>query len=116
LTSARTASAAEWLAYDLQAVHRATIVGETTAGASHPIRFIRVNDAFDVSMPAGRARSRFTKTDFEQVGVQPDVKTPADLALKTAYLEALTTMLARTSEPRARSELERAIAAQKTNG
>jgi hypothetical protein len=116
LTSAHTASAAEWLAYDLQAVHRATIIGETTAGASHPIRFIRVNDAFDISMPAGRVRSRFTKTDFEQVGVQPDVKTTSDLALKAAYLESLTTLLARTTDPRARTELERAIAAQKANG
>jgi len=117
LTSARTASAAEWLAYNLQAVHRAKIVGETTAGASHPIRMIRLNDAFDVSMPTGKARSRFTHTDFEQVGVQPDVKTLADSALKAAYLESLTTLLARTTDPRARTELERAIAAaQRANG
>ena len=116
LTSAHTASAAEWLAYNLQAVHRARIVGETTAGASHPIRFVRINDAFDISMPSGKVRSRFTNTDFEQVGVQPDVKTTSDLALKAAYLESLTTLLARTTDPRARTELERAIAAQKANG
>src|SRR3989442_4463024 len=35
LTSAHTLSAGEGLAYDLQAVKRATILGGTTAGADH---------------------------------------------------------------------------------
>jgi hypothetical protein len=115
LTSSFTASAAEWLAYNLQSVHRAKVVGETTAGASHPVRVMRLNNAFDISMPIGKVRSRFTNTDFEHVGVQPDVKTSSDRALKAAYLESLTMLLARTSDPRVRAELERAIAAQKAN-
>ncbi len=110
LTSARTASAAEWLAYNLQSVGRAKIVGEVTAGAAHPIRFLRLNDMFDASIPIGRARSRITKTDFEGVGVRPDIAVPVDRAFSTAYRELLGVLLAQTNDPLAKAELQRAVA------
>jgi C-terminal processing protease CtpA/Prc len=110
LTSARTASAAEWLAYNLQSVGRAKIVGEVTAGAAHPIRFVRLNDMFDAAIPIGRVRSRITKTDFEGVGVQPDIAVPVDRAFSTAYRELLGRLLAQTSDPLMKAEIERAVA------
>lgn len=110
LTSPRTASAAEWLAYNLQALKRARVVGEISAGAAHPIQFIRLNGDFDASIPIGRARSRITKTDFEGLGVQPDLKVSADQALSIAHGEALRTLLSRTSDPLAKAEIERALA------
>jgi hypothetical protein len=110
LTSARTASAAEWLAYNLQSVGRAKIVGEVTAGAAHPIRFVRLNDMFDAAIPIGRVRSRITKTDFEGVGVQPDIAVPVDRAFSTAYRELLGRLLAQTSDPVMKAEIERAVA------
>jgi hypothetical protein len=115
LTSARTASAAEWLSYDLQGTHRATLVGEVTAGAAHPIQFIRLSEDFDASIPIGRVRSRITHTDFEGVGVQPDTKVAAPLALETAYGELLQTLIARSTDPLAKAELERAIATRKAS-
>ena len=110
LTSARTASAAEWLAYNLQSLGRAKIVGEVTAGAAHPIRFVRLSNLFDASIPIGRVRSRITKTDFEGVGVRPDIEVPVDRAFSTAYRELLGMLLAQATDPLAKAEIERAVA------
>jgi hypothetical protein len=84
LTSARTFSAAEELAYDLQALKRATIVGETTAGGAHPASEGRLDDHFILMVPWGKAINPVTGTNWEGVGVQPDVKVPASEALDTA--------------------------------
>ncbi len=51
LTSARTFSAGEGLAYLLQERRRATIVGERTAGAANPGRPIAVRGGLDVTVP-----------------------------------------------------------------
>jgi len=113
LTSSRTASAGEWLAYDLKNVRRATLVGEVTAGAAHPIQFVRLNGDFDASIPIGRMRSRMTHTDFEGIGVQPDVQVTASVAFDTAYGALLQTLIARATDPLVRAELERAAANNK---
>lgn len=89
LTSARTFSAGEELAYDLQTQKRATIVGETTGGGAHPITIHRVDDHFAVLVPSGRAINPVTHTDWEGTGVVPDVATSASRALLTAQLLAL---------------------------
>ena len=116
LTSSRTASAAEWLAYDLKNVRRATLVGEVTAGAAHPIQFVRLNRDFDASIPIGRVRSRITRTDFEGIGVQPDVQVASSAAFDTAYGALLQTLIARATDPLVRAELERAAANKKGVG
>lgn len=84
LTSARTFSGAEEFAYDLQALKRATVVGETTGGGAHPVRGRRVDAHFVVMLPWRRAVNPVTKTNWEGVGVTPDVKTSADAALTVA--------------------------------
>jgi hypothetical protein len=89
LTSKRTFSGAEEFSYDLKNLKRATIVGETTGGGAHPGGFERLGEHFGAFIPAGRAISPVTKTDWEGTGVEPDVKVPRDQALKTAYLLAL---------------------------
>jgi len=92
LVSGRTASAAEEFSYDLQNEKRATIVGEKTAGGAHTVEF----RTFDVGpfiaalkLPSGRAISPVTKTNWEVVGVKPDIEVPADKALAAARLDAL---------------------------
>jgi retinol-binding protein 3 len=84
LTSKRTFSGAEELAYDLKNLKRATIVGETTVGGAHPTRFERVDDHFGVMVPHSRAVNPITKTNWEGTGVEPDVKVPAEQALDVA--------------------------------
>jgi hypothetical protein len=81
LTSAYTRSAAEALAYTLQALKRATIVGETTSGEAHPTFQVRVGDHFGLLLPAGKTVNSVTGTDWEGVGVAPDVNVPASEAL-----------------------------------
>jgi C-terminal processing protease CtpA/Prc len=84
LTSSHTFSAGEELAYDLQSQKRATVVGETTAGGAHPFRPERIDDRFTLRVPYARAINPITKTDWEGVGVQPDVRVPEGDALATA--------------------------------
>lgn len=84
LTSARTFSGAEEFAYDLQSLKRATIVGETTAGGAHMTASGRIGDHLLISVPVRRAINPITHTNWEGVGVQPDVKVPSEQALETA--------------------------------
>ena len=84
LTSAHTFSAAEEFAYDLQALKRATIVGETTAGGAHPASEGRIDDHFVLMVPWGKAINPVTGTNWEGVGVVPDVKVAASEALDAA--------------------------------
>jgi hypothetical protein len=84
LTSAHTFSGAEEFAYDLKTLKRATIVGETTGGGAHPVRGRRIDDHFMIGVPFARAINPITHTNWEGVGVEPDVKVPASEALATA--------------------------------
>lgn len=84
LTSRRTFSAAEQFAYDMQALRRATIVGETTGGGAHAGVLHRVNAHFGVGIPQVRSLNPFSRSDWEGVGVQPDVKATAEGALEVA--------------------------------
>lgn len=84
LTSKRTFSAAEAFAYDFQALKRATIVGEVTGGGANPFEYRRVHPHFALSLPEARSINPITGTNWQDVGVQPDVMVPADQALETA--------------------------------
>jgi hypothetical protein len=74
LTSNKTFSAAEEFSYNLKNLKRATIVGETTGGGAHPGSMFRINDHFSAFVPSGRAINPITKTNWEGMGVEPDVK------------------------------------------
>ena len=90
LTANRTFSAAEEFSNNLKVLKRATIVGETTGGGANPGGVFRVGDHFGVFVPTGRAINPITKTNWEGTGVEPDVKVAKEMALKTAYISALT--------------------------
>jgi retinol-binding protein 3 len=85
LTSSRTFSGAEEFAYDLQTQKRATIVGETTAGGANPGRPVPLPYGLTLFVPTGRAINPITKTNWEGVGVKPDLAVAADDALAVAY-------------------------------
>ena len=110
LTSSYTFSAAEEFAYDLKNLKRATLVGETTGGGANPVNIMRINDRFDVSIPVGRAVNPITKTNWEGVGVEPDVSVPAQTALETAHVAALKNKLARSDDAETKRKLGELIA------
>lgn len=89
LTSSRTFSGAEEFTYNLKHLKRATVVGETTGGGAHTVAGRRINNQFAINVPSGRPINAVTKTNWEGVGVEPDVKVSADNALKAAHLMAL---------------------------
>jgi hypothetical protein len=84
LTSAHTFSGGEEFTYDLKAQKRATIVGETTGGGAHPVSGHRIDEHFIIGVPFARAINPVTHTNWEGVGVEPDVKVAAGDALATA--------------------------------
>jgi len=84
LTSKRTFSAAEAVAYDLQANKRATIVGEVSGGGANPFEYRRIDDHFALSLPEQRSVNPVTGTNWQNVGVKPDIPVRADTALEKA--------------------------------
>jgi len=99
LTSNETFSGGEEMAYDLQSLHRAKTVGETTGGGAHPVGGHPVADSFVVMVPSGRPINPVTKTDWEGVGVVPDIKVAADAALEEAHRRALADIAAAKKAP-----------------
>jgi Peptidase family S41 len=89
LTSKRTFSGGEELAYDFQALKRGTLFGEVTGGGAHPTGAYRIHDRFFAYIPHRQSINPVTKTNWEGVGVKPDVAVAADDALKVAHEAAL---------------------------
>lgn len=88
LTSPRTASAAEHMTLALKRTHRATIIGETTAGAGHYGGEVKIGEKFQAFIPIGRTFDPDTGKDWEGTGVAPDVAVPAKDALVEALLRS----------------------------
>lgn len=84
LTSDFTFSAGEGFAYMMQANNRATIVGEITSGGAHPVKFFPLNGGFLAKIPIGRSVNPITGTNWEGIGVVPDIKVDEASALKVA--------------------------------
>ncbi len=110
LTSKETFSAAEDFAYAMKNNKRATIIGEVTGGGAHPGDIHRLNAHFMMNVPSGRSISPVTKTDWEVVGVQPDIKVSADDALETAQLLLLKEFLKTEKDPMWQDALKESIA------
>ena len=95
LVNEHTYSAAEEFAYDLQSLHRATIIGKTTGGAAHWVTSSSLGNGFIGNIPFRKAVNPYTHTNWEKVGVKPDVngsdENALDLALLTAYKNIIST-------------------------
>lgn len=109
LTSRRTFSAAEEFTYNLKNLKRATIIGETTGGGAHPVNARRLGKNFLITVPFARSINPITKTNWEGVGVKPDIETPAEKALKVAHLAALKSALPKTSDQTLAGQLKSMI-------
>lgn len=111
LTSASTFSGGEALAYDLQALGRATVVGEVTRGGAHPSTLVPLGEHVELRLPVARSVNPITGGNWEAVGVQPDVAVPAAQALEVAERAALEAIAADESLPApSRTEAEGALA------
>jgi Flp pilus assembly protein TadD len=84
LISGRTFSGGEEFAYNFKTRKRATLIGETTGGGANPGGMYAVNEALAIFIPTGRAINPVTKTNWEGVGVEPDLPTKPDDALERA--------------------------------
>jgi hypothetical protein len=107
LTSNRTFSGGEEFAYDMKNLKRATLIGETTGGGANPGGEVRLADHFNAFIPTGRAVSPITKTNWEGVGVKPDIDVPKEQALKAAYIMALNKLAEKNADPRLKAEYKR---------
>jgi hypothetical protein len=99
LTSNNTFSAAEEFSYNLKHMKRATVIGEATGGGAHDNKFVILNDNFMMSLPFARALNPITKTNWEGVGVEPDVKISSNKALETAQTLAMRKMSEKEEDP-----------------
>jgi C-terminal processing protease CtpA/Prc len=106
LTSGQTFSGAEEFAYNLRTQKRATLVGETTGGGANPGDLRRLSEHFEMFVPSGRAINPITNTNWEGVGVEPHVKTPAPQALAAAQALALKGLIEGEHDAVQRAALE----------
>jgi hypothetical protein len=106
LISKFTFSGGEECAYDLQTQKRATLMGETTGGGAHPGEGAALGHGLVAFVPSGRAINPITHTDWEKVGVKPDISLPAADAMKAAYLGLLQDRLKAVKDPQEQGPLQ----------
>ncbi|MGM9516283.1 S41 family peptidase [Roseateles sp. DB2] len=108
LTSSKTFSAGEHLAYDLQQAGRAKVVGEPSGGGANPGTFRTVHPHFRLWVSLARSVSPVTGGNWEGRGVQPDERVKAPEARRVAYGRALKDLVlakAPSAMPGEREEL-----------
>jgi hypothetical protein len=113
LTSPDTFSGGEELAYDLQATGRARIVGRTTGGGANPNEAYALGGRFTALVPNGAAENPITGTNWEGVGVKPDVEAEPAAALGVAQRLALEAALAQADNEAERQSIRQAMAGLK---
>ena len=105
LTSPRTFSAAEYFAYTMKNLNRAVIIGEQTKGGAHPVDVLIVKDDILAQISICESYNPITKSNWEGVGVEPDIKVSAENAIQKAQIIALEKILLTTSDVERINEL-----------
>lgn len=85
ITSNRTFSGAEEFSYNMQTQKRATLIGQITGGGANPGGTRRINDNLSVFIPTGKAINPITQTNWEGIGVIPEIKTSEEESFNKAY-------------------------------
>lgn len=98
LTGEDTLSGCEDLAYALKNARRATLIGATTGGGAHAGSPQRLSAHFMMFVPSGRPINPITHTDWEGVGVIPDIAVSEKKALDVATIAALKDLIATTKD------------------
>jgi len=111
LTSARTFSGAEEFSYNMKNLERGVLVGDTTGGGAHPVNSRLFENLYvSMALPFGRAVNPISGTNWEGVGVIPDVAVPSEEALDHAYLLAVRNLKEKAVDERRAASLEFVIA------
>ncbi|MDP2258702.1 MAG: S41 family peptidase [Caulobacter sp.] len=87
-------SAAEEFVYHVQQFRLGELIGQTTAGAANNNDLLPIAPGFVLSLSTGRPVHAVSGTNWEAVGVRPDVETPPELALDVALQRALVRLAA----------------------
>lgn len=85
ITSQKTFSGAEEFSYNMQTQKRAILVGQTTGGGANPGGTRGITDNLRVFIPNGKAVNPITNTNWEGVGVIPEIKTTIEEAMDKAH-------------------------------
>ncbi|KFF12110.1 hypothetical protein IW15_11070 [Chryseobacterium soli] len=93
LTSKKTFSAGEGLAYFLQQYKLAEIIGEKTGGAANPVKDFIIQNQYLLLVPAGKITASISHKNWNHTGVIPDQEVKAENALQTAHATALKNIL-----------------------
>jgi C-terminal processing protease CtpA/Prc len=110
LVSHDTFSAGEDFAYALKNLKRATLIGKATGGGAHPGSARRLTDNFAALVPSGRSLSPITNTDWEGVGVIPDVDMEPAKALEKAQALYLAEAVKTEKDERRRARMQERLA------
>jgi hypothetical protein len=98
LISRITFSGGEGLANILQSRQRATLLGEKTDGGANPGVSYRLHPHFECFIPIGRTIDPLTGSNWEGVGITPDISIPQEQAYRLAYHMALETVISGVGE------------------
>lgn len=110
LVSPRTFSGGEECAYDFQTQKRATLVGETTGGGANAGNRFALGHGLVVNIPTARAINPVTHTNWEHVGVKPDLAVPAAQAQQAAYVAILREQVTKVTDPDDNAHLRKLLA------
>jgi hypothetical protein len=103
-------SAAEAVAYGAQLEKTAIVVGSTTYGAANNNRKFPIAPQFVLSVSYNRPVNPISGTNWEGVGVQPDIAVAGSMALDAAELDALGRLGKASVVPERRAEYRWAAA------
>ena len=88
LTSSLLSGSAEFFSYTLKHLNKAVIVGEETMGVAYILQKQKINAHFSLNMPIAIPIHPKTLSNWEGIGVIPDIPVAADLALDAAHKKA----------------------------
>jgi retinol-binding protein 3 len=99
-------SSSEAMAYQLQQLKRAKIVGEKTRGGSHGVRYMSFPEThINLKVPYSQEVNPYSKTNYIN-GVIPDIPCNSEQALTVAQLEAALELLKTETDSLTRYKLE----------
>ena len=110
LVAPRTFSGGEDCAYDFLTQKRGTLVGETTGGGANAGDRFALGHGLVVNIPTSRAINPITHTNWEHVGVKPDVPVPAAQAQQAAYVAILRSQVDKVTDPDDKAHLKKLLA------